>query len=147
MGRYVAGGIVALLALPIWLVPAAVGAQEKPLPPPPKVKVEPAKPTPANNAPEMFRSYCAPCHGISGRGDGPAAAALTPKPANLTEFAKRRGGNFSPKDFEDKLNGNAMVPAHGSTDMPVWGPFFRQLGNPELRIANLRKYVERLQVR
>lgn len=145
MGRHFARGIVALLVLLIWLVPAVTDAQQQP--PPPKVKVEPAKPINASDAQAMFKSYCAPCHGVSGKGDGPAAAALTPKPADLSQFAKRRGGTFSAKDFEDKLNGNAMVPAHGSTDMPIWGPIFRQLGNPELRIANLRKYVESLQVR
>jgi len=30
---------------------------------------------------------CSPCHGTSGRGDGPAAAALNPKPANYTTKA------------------------------------------------------------
>jgi hypothetical protein len=40
-----------------------------------------------------------------------------------------------------------MTPAHGSVEMPVWGPIFRQLGNEQLRIVNLRKHVESLQVR
>ena len=96
---------------------------------------------------EAYRKSCAPCHGVSGKGDGPAAAALNPKPADLTQFAKRRGGTFSAKDFEEKLNGGAMAPAHGSTAMPVWGPTFRQFGNEQLRVANLRKYVEALQVK
>jgi mono/diheme cytochrome c family protein len=95
----------------------------------------------------MFQSYCAPCHGVTAKGDGPAAAALTPKPANLTEFAKRRGGKFSARDFEDKMQGVAMSPAHGNSAMPVWGPVFRQLGNEPLRVANLRSYVETLQVK
>jgi len=136
-----------LLALPILCLPALVGAQQQPPQPSPMVKVEPAKPVKATDAQAMFKSYCAPCHGVSGKGDGPAAAALNPKPADLTLFAKRRGGTFSAKDFEDKLNGMAMTPAHGSTDMPVWGPIFRQLGNEQLRVANLRKYVESLQVK
>ena len=95
----------------------------------------------------MFRSYCAPCHGTDAKGNGPAAKALSPKPANLTEFAKRRGGTFSAKDFEDKLQGMAMAPAHGSTQMPVWGPVFRQLGNEPIRIANIRSYLESVQVK
>ena len=132
-----------LIGLLVLLVPVLVTAQQTP---PPTVKMEPAKPIPASDGPEMFRSSCGPCHGRSGKGDGPAAAALTPKPADLTQFAKRRNGTFSAKDFEDKVSGGA-VPAHGSTDMPVWGPIFRQLGNEQLRIANLRKYVESLQVR
>lgn len=139
-------GMIALLVVPIlFVIPALVTAQQQP--PPPKVNVEPAKPVSAADAKEMFTSYCAPCHGASGKGDGPAAAALNPKPADLTQFAKRRGGTFSAKDFEDKLNGAAMAPAHGSIGMPVWGPIFRQLGNEQLRVANLRKYVESLQVK
>ena len=31
----------------------------------------------------VFQTNCAVCHGESGAGDGPAAAALDPKPANL----------------------------------------------------------------
>ena len=148
MRRIVQNGITGLLALALLLVAGVAAAQQpQQQPPPPTVKMEPAKPLPASDAKEMFNGYCAPCHGISGKGDGPAAASLNPKPADLTQFAKRRGGTFSARDFEDKLNGMAMSPAHGSTQMPVWGPIFRQLGNEQLRVANLRKYVESLQVR
>lgn len=33
----------------------------------------------------LFAANCAACHGPSGRGDGPAAAALVPRPSNLAE--------------------------------------------------------------
>jgi mono/diheme cytochrome c family protein len=32
----------------------------------------------------LFRTHCAVCHGAAGRGDGPGAAGLNPKPADLT---------------------------------------------------------------
>jgi len=32
----------------------------------------------------VYLSYCAPCHGDKGRGNGPAAAGLNPKPADHT---------------------------------------------------------------
>jgi mono/diheme cytochrome c family protein len=35
----------------------------------------------------VFEANCAACHGPSGMGDGPAAAALDPKPRNLTDAA------------------------------------------------------------
>ncbi len=124
------------------LLPGAASAQTKPA-----IKQEPVKDISPTDGRGMFQSYCAPCHGTTGKGDGPAAVALTPKPANLTEFAKRRGGNFSARDFEDKMQGVAMAPAHGSSAMPVWGPVFRQLGNEPIRIANLRSYIETLQVK
>lgn len=127
----------------VFAVSLAGVAQTKP----PVVKQEAAKDISPADGKGMFQSYCSPCHGVTGKGDGPAAAALTPKPANLTEFAKRRGGKFSARDFEDKMNGVAMSPAHGNASMPVWGPVFRQLGNEPLRVANLRTYVESLQVK
>jgi putative copper export protein/mono/diheme cytochrome c family protein/peroxiredoxin len=33
---------------------------------------------------ELYRTHCASCHGVGGRGDGPAAAGLLPRPADLT---------------------------------------------------------------
>ncbi len=35
----------------------------------------------------LYKSYCSPCHGNKGKGDGPAAAALNPKPADHTSTA------------------------------------------------------------
>ena len=44
--------------------------------------------------PELFRTYCAPCHGLDAKGHGPAAAALKTKPADLTVLSKTNGGQF-----------------------------------------------------
>ncbi|MFQ5680046.1 MAG: c-type cytochrome [Gemmatimonadota bacterium] len=33
----------------------------------------------------LFKRQCVACHGAKGKGDGPAAAALTPRPTNLTD--------------------------------------------------------------
>lgn len=33
----------------------------------------------------VFQQYCLACHGAAGKGDGPAAAALNPKPANFSD--------------------------------------------------------------
>ncbi len=32
-----------------------------------------------------FQTMCSPCHGMTGHGDGPSAAALDPKPRNLAK--------------------------------------------------------------
>lgn len=109
----------------------------------PNLKREPAKNTSSTDGPAMFQAYCSPCHGKGGKGDGPAAPALKTKPADLTQAAKRRGGTFSAKDFEEKINGFA---AHGSSEMPVWGPIFRDLsGNDKLRVYNLKQFIDSIQ--
>ena len=39
----------------------------------------------AVDAHELFQTRCSPCHGPNGKGDGPGAAALNPKPRNYTD--------------------------------------------------------------
>jgi mono/diheme cytochrome c family protein len=39
----------------------------------------------------LFTKYCVGCHGATGKGDGVAAAALNPKPADLTNKAYMAG--------------------------------------------------------
>lgn len=39
------------------------------------------------NGMTLYQSYCAPCHGKNGKGDGPAATSLHPKPADHTSAA------------------------------------------------------------
>lgn len=43
---------------------------------------------------EDFASYCAGCHGATGKGNGEAAAGLPERPADLTTIAARNGGTF-----------------------------------------------------
>ena len=42
----------------------------------------------------LFAENCAVCHGDSGRGDGPAAAGLTPPPIDLTRLSADNDGVF-----------------------------------------------------
>lgn len=39
------------------------------------------------DAHDVFQQRCVPCHGEHGKGDGPGAAALNPKPRNYTDVA------------------------------------------------------------
>jgi mono/diheme cytochrome c family protein len=102
---------------------------------------------------EVFRTYCATCHGTSARGDGPLASSMKKKPANLTEIAKRNGGLF-PSDLVFKtIDGRQPVRGHGGPDMPVWGDAFtksREAGDAErvkAVIDSLVSYLEGLQLR
>jgi len=112
-------------------------------------RVPPASTSPASGR-EMFVNYCAPCHGKDAKGNGPAAAALKQAPANLTELAKENGGKFPDIKVSAVLRGEAKVAAHGTQEMPVWGPVFWRMSQGhadevQQRITNLTRYLKSLQ--
>ena len=94
----------------------------------------------------LYRRYCASCHGVDGRGDGPAAAALSPPPRDLTQLTS------SVRELMQQIDGSRTVRAHGSAAMPVWGEVFEQslVGEPHrrrtalLHVQMLADYVYRL---
>jgi mono/diheme cytochrome c family protein len=98
---------------------------------------------------EMYRTWCASCHGAEGKGNGPAAAALKKPPADLTQLAKKNHGNFPMERVRDYIDGSKAVAAHGSRDMPVWGIVFRRLGEDGVtyREVTLANYVASLQAK
>ena len=115
--------------------------------PVPTIKREAAKAVPASDGAQMFMSYCSACHGTTGRGDGPAAPALKAKPTDLTQLKKIHGGTYATKEFNDKVTGAAVSASHGSADMPIWGPIFRDIGgSSELRLFNLKQYIDAIQM-
>jgi mono/diheme cytochrome c family protein len=71
-----------------------------------------------------FAMHCAACHGANGEGDGPAAAALAQRPADLTRIAARRGGVFPDAAVLRIIDGRDPIVAHGTREMPVWGRHF-----------------------
>lgn len=73
---------------------------------------------------ELFKTYCAICHGSTGHGDGPLAASLRQPPADLTQFTVRNGGTFPAVKLHRIIDGRDIV-AHGDPAMPVWGNAFR----------------------
>jgi mono/diheme cytochrome c family protein len=99
---------------------------------------------------DNFNAYCAPCHGRAGTGDGPVAPALTKRPADLTKLALRNDGVFPSRQVREFVtHGNPAIAAHGSSDMPIWGPTFRSLEPSDTlvatRIANIVAYLESIQ--
>ncbi len=100
----------------------------------------------------LYRLYCASCHGAEGRGDGPVAAELKTRPADLTRIARRRGGRFPAEEIERIIDGRTDVEVHGRSDMPVWGLSFRDPGRLDdqeeeirLQIRQLVRYLRSLQ--
>ena len=72
-----------------------------------------------------YRDYCASCHGLSGKGDGPVAEALAKSPGDLTQLRKKHGGKFPAERVYRTIDGRDVIPSHGSREMPVWGQVFR----------------------
>jgi len=101
---------------------------------------------------EMFKTYCAVCHGKDAKGAGPATADLKTTPPDLTTLAKRHDGKF-PEDYvTNVLRNGVKAPAHGSTEMPVWGPLFASVSGGDqsivnMRISNLVRYLESVQTK
>ncbi len=99
---------------------------------------------------DMFNAYCASCHGKTGTGNGPAASALKTAPADLTALKKNNGEKFPFNHVYQSIKDSSGTPAHGSADMPVWGPVFLRLSDSrdaqvQQRIENLTRYIESLQ--
>jgi mono/diheme cytochrome c family protein len=99
----------------------------------------------------LFSTYCASCHGRSGRGDGLLADALRMPPPNLTELSQRNGGVF-PSARARRIIDGRDVGSHGSPDMPVWGDAFRRregLNDAEVkaRIESIIRYLDSIQHR
>ncbi len=100
---------------------------------------------------EIFADYCGACHGEDGRGNGPASLALKRPGPDLTRLSRRNGGSFPVIHVKNTITfGNdELIPAHGSKQMPMWGPIFHEIefdhdfGN--VRVENLTKYLESLQ--
>ena len=99
---------------------------------------------------DLFRFYCATCHGQDGKGDGPVAPSLRQPPPDLTRIAARHGGHFPTEDLVRFVAGeDRPVQAHGSREMPVWGPIFQSLEPHDrltrIRIENLIAFIGTLQ--
>jgi len=98
---------------------------------------------------DSFEAYCASCHGSDGRGGGPVARALRGAPADLTSLTTRNRDVFPRDRVRATLTGaGRTVSAHGTTEMPIWGPLFRAFESDarvRVRIDNLVTYLETLQ--
>ena len=106
---------------------------------------------PANYVPsggQIYKQYCAACHGVDAKGHGPVGRALRKPAPDLTTLAKRHGGKFPYPYVTGILTFSPGVPSHGSGDMPTWGALFEYYYNKssaQQRIQNLCDYLAYLQ--
>jgi mono/diheme cytochrome c family protein len=90
----------------------------------------------ANNATEirkgsiLFKTNCAPCHGVDGKGDGPSSATIKPPPPNLTN-------PWKPEDTDGALY--YIISEGHNKPMPTWK---KVLNNTQM--WELVKYIRTL---
>ena len=70
---------------------------------------------------EFFQTYCASCHGETGRGDGPASGSLAPPPKDLIRLHPLVGDDYLFWRISEGKRGTAMVAWKGIlTDDQIW---------------------------
>lgn len=100
--------------------------------------------------PNLYKAYCAVCHGPNAKGDGPMAMFLKTQPSDLTRISAKNGGTFPLARVRRVISGEEALPGgHGTRMMPIWGPIFSQVAWDQdlgrVRIDNLARYLETLQ--
>jgi mono/diheme cytochrome c family protein len=102
---------------------------------------------------ETFATHCASCHGPRAEGDGPVAATLSVSVPNLRTLSQRNKGQFPTDAVASYIDGRNLPTAHGTRNMPVWGPVFDTTGrliaggeNSTQRIQSVIDYLRGIQV-
>ena len=101
----------------------------------------------------LYQYYCENCHGESAKGDGPTAAVLKVKPADLTRLSENNDGEFPSERVYRAIDGREPLAAHGRGQMPIWGLGFQepnQDSNQEQqvrgRITQMIDYLKSIQL-
>lgn len=114
---------------------------------PPKARANGSGTEPPDGASgrNTYMTYCASCHGENLKGVGPVASALKTQPPDLTTLAKRHDGKFPYEYVAGVVRFGKPISAHGSPDMPIWGPIFNMVDFNEVsirqRIKNLCEFL------
>ncbi len=114
-----------------------------------QVKVENAKSASTFKGDDLYRQFCAVCHGPDGKGNGPAASALKVRATDLTQLTRQNNGKFPALHVKNILTGVDAVAAHGNVQMPTWGDTFKSISangtSGAMRIDALAEYLQRIQ--
>ena len=104
---------------------------------------------------QLFKHYCASCHGKTAQGDGPVAPFFKLAPPDLTQMSRRSGGTFPADRARRIIDGRDSPAPHGSREMPVWGMLFAMnadqsadaRGATDAAITRLVEYLRTIQTR
>lgn len=81
----------------------------------------------------LYKEYCAQCHGFTGKGDGPAASGLEPKPAIHANIPFDK----VPTDYLYNVINHGGAAMGKSPSMPYWGLTIGQQG-----VADVMAYLK-----
>lgn len=100
-----------------------------------------------------YTQYCATCHGISGKGDGPLTEIMTDKVSDLTQLSANNDGVFPMLEVIHVIDGRTGLRGHGGP-MPTYGALFAEEVDSTLfgsvlytrgKILSLAYFLEELQ--
>jgi mono/diheme cytochrome c family protein len=143
--------LIALLAV---LISASTSLAAQQSAPAPTIKPVPVQPTSPASGEQMYSTYCAVCHGAKATGNGPASPAMKIPPPDLTMLSAKNGGVFPTDHISSVLKFGVEKPAHGTSQMPIWGDLLGTLhaAAPDnatvvhQRIVNLTNYLKQIQM-
>ena len=102
----------------------------------------------------LYQGLCASCHGVNGKGNGPAAAHIDAAVPDLTNYSDCNTDNFPHRKVESAIFGRDRDP-HADLNMPAWGTQFMYTAHgwnefmreayARDRIHELAMYIETLQ--
>ncbi len=101
---------------------------------------------------QLFKTWCASCHGLTAQGNGPLAPILKAPVPDLTLIAGQNGGLFPSARVARIVDGREVV-SHGDPEMPIWGTAFKSTkdgyseASVRARIDAVVKYLESIQKR
>lgn len=106
---------------------------------------------------EDYATYCAACHGSTGKGNGAGAEGLAQRPTDLTQLAASNGGTFPGTAVMAKIWGYTGGKDTDSP-MPEFGPLLQGdlvpydggdgIATPTpIRLVQLAEYLRLLQAR
>jgi mono/diheme cytochrome c family protein len=140
--RQTVNGVLVILLFSALAIGQQTGAESK--------GASPSKNEPISGK-QLYVSYCAMCHATDAKGGGPFSPQLKVWPPDLTQLAKKNNGTYPAMHVSEMIDGEfGKVSAHGSREMPIWGPVFRTMAHghndsAQVRIGNVVKYLESLQ--
>lgn len=74
-----------------------------------------------NSGHVLYQVHCASCHGTAADGGAALDIKATVKTPDLTQLAKKNGGQFPIWELYEVISGSELLPAHGRGPMPSWG--------------------------